>query len=384
MRQTMELSWTDVAAWRARRHRLHERAPAESMLQVVDELCGVHAQVMSSAELTLWARLADLSPDAVPVALWEDRTLVKTWAMRGTLHLLPASDYGFWQAAISTQYERFTKPSWSKAFGIRPDELEELIEATREALDGAPLTREQLAAAVAERSGDPELAHKLADNWGSGLKPAAWRGALIFGPSDGQKVRFTRPDAWIGAGARSQQDPAAAAVEAARRYLAVHGPATREDLGRWWGVQPAPAGRLLKALGDAVVEVAVEGAPMWMLAGDAHEAAAVERAGGVRLLPAFDQYVIAATRHAEKLMPGGREEIRPLVYRGQGWISAVLLVDGRMAGVWRYERKGRRLEVVIEPFPRAKVPKAVRNAAEAEAENLGRFMGGDIALSWRV
>lgn len=103
MRQTMELSWADVASWRARRHRLHERAPAESILEVVDELCGVHAQVMSSAELTLWARLADLSPDAVRAALWEDRTLVKTWAMRGTLHLLPAGDYGFWQVALSTQ-----------------------------------------------------------------------------------------------------------------------------------------------------------------------------------------------------------------------------------------------------------------------------------------
>ena len=116
----MEPSWTDVAAWRARRHRLHERAPAEAMLQVVDELCGVQAQVMSSAELTLWARLESLDPDAVSAALWQDRTLVKTWAMRGTLHPLPASDYSFWQAALSTQFERFTKPSWGKAFGIAP------------------------------------------------------------------------------------------------------------------------------------------------------------------------------------------------------------------------------------------------------------------------
>lgn len=381
MRHTMELSWTDVAAWRMRRHRLHERAPADAMLQVVDELCGVHAQVMSSAELTLWARVADLAPDAVQLALWEDRTLIKTWAMRGTLHLLPASDYGFWQAALSTQYVRFTKPSWSKAFGLQPDELEEMIEAVRGALGGEPLTREELAAAVAEESPDPELAHKLSDNWGSGLKPAAVRGALIFAPSDGQKVRFTRPDAWLGDGAAAP-DPDEAAVEAVRRYLAVHGPATREDVARWWGVQPAPAGRLLAALGDEVAEVDVEGAPMLMLAADAQDAAGAAPARSVRLLPGFDQYVIAATRHAEKLMVGEDAALKPLVYRSQGWISAVLLVDGRMAGVWRYERKGRRLEVAIAPFPGVKLTRGLRSAAEQEAESLAAFMGGELSLTW--
>lgn len=86
---------------------------------------------------------------------------------------------------------------------MQPDELDELIEATRGALDGEPLTREQLAAAVAERSGDPELAHKLSDNWGSGLKPAAWRGPLIFGPSDGPEAEAEGPGRFMGARSRS-------------------------------------------------------------------------------------------------------------------------------------------------------------------------------------
>ena len=376
----MELSWTDVAAWRVRRHRLDERAPADRLIQVVDELCGVQAQVMSSAELTLWARLESLDPDAVAAALWEERTLVKTWAMRGTLHLLPASDYALWQAALSTQYVRFSKPSWSKASGISPEELEELVGTIKRALGRKPLTREALAATVAEESGNPHLGHVLSDNWGSGLKPAAFRGSLIFGPSDGQKVRFTEPGAWLGK--QPAADPEASAVEAARRYLAVHGPATREDLARWWGVAPAPGGRLLKAMGDEVVEVDVEGAPMWMMAADAKDAAKGPRAKTVRLLPGFDQYVLAATLHADKLMPGERADLRPLVYRNQGWISAVVLVDGRMAGVWRFERKGRRLPVEIEPFPGVKVTKALRAAVEREAEDVARFLGGDLSLTW--
>jgi uncharacterized protein YcaQ len=376
-----ELTWDGVAAWRARRHHLHERAPRDRMLALVDQLCGVHAQVMSSAELTLWARIDDLESDAVANALWEDRTLVKTWAMRGTLHLLPASDYALWQAALSTQYVRFTKPSWSKASGLQPDELERLIDAVHDALDGEPLTREELAAAVTRDSGDPALGEALRESWGAMLKPAAVQGALCFAPGEGQKVRFTRPDTWLGDHLGGDpHDPDAAAAEAARRCLAVHGPGTREDVARWWGVQPAPAGRLLKQLGDEVAEVLVEGEPYLALTADVDDLAGAEPVNSVRLLPGFDQYVIAATRHAERLMPDG--DVRPLVYRQQGWISAVLFVDGRIDGVWRYERKGKRLEIEIEPFPGIKPTKHVRAAAEAEAEGVATFMGGALSLSW--
>ena len=117
---------------------------------------------------------------------------------------------------------------------------------------------------------------------------------------------------------------------------------------------------------------------MWMRTADVDEAAAAAPVESVRLLPGFDQYVIAATRHAAKLMPG---DFTPLVYRPQGWISAVLCVDGRLEGVWRYERKGRRLRVQIEPFT-GKVGKRVRSGAEAEAERLAAFMGGELELAW--
>src|SRR5271170_5796313 len=98
----LKLTWTRAAAWRVRRHHLDRRAPAGSMLAVASRLCGLHAQVMSSAELTLWARVENLDRGAVQHALWHDRTLVKTWAMRGTLHLLPATELPLWHALFST------------------------------------------------------------------------------------------------------------------------------------------------------------------------------------------------------------------------------------------------------------------------------------------
>ena len=92
VRPNARLTWPEVLAWRIRRQRLDRRAPRDEALGVVREICGLHAQVMSSAELTLWARVEDLEPEAVREALWEHHSLAKTWAMRGTLHLLPSDD----------------------------------------------------------------------------------------------------------------------------------------------------------------------------------------------------------------------------------------------------------------------------------------------------
>src|ERR1700738_1849254 len=86
-----KLTWPQAARWRVRQHYLDRRAAPGSMLAVASRLCGLHAQVMSSAELTAWARVEDLGRREVERALWQDRSLLKMWGMRGTLHLLPAS-----------------------------------------------------------------------------------------------------------------------------------------------------------------------------------------------------------------------------------------------------------------------------------------------------
>jgi Winged helix DNA-binding domain len=162
-------------------------------------------------------------------------------------------------------------------------------------------------------------------------------------------------------------------LEITRRYLARYGPADREMLARWFGMpSPAAAGRWLKRLGDEAVEV--DGS--YVLAADAEALRSAEPAGAVRLLPAFDPYVVAAPRGDDDVVdPADRER----VYRPQARLSPVLLVDGRMAGVWSHDRTGARLIVEVEPFGR--VTRAERAGLETEAEALARFLGGELELS---
>ena len=372
----MSLSWEQVAAWRMRAQGLVDRAPAASWLSVVERVCGLHAQVMSSAALTLHARVEGLSASAVSDALWDSRTLVKTWAMRGTLHLLPAQEYPLWQAALG-QFEHYRRDGWLRGWGVTREEMEALIEAVAVALDGQPLTREALGAEIERVTGSAHIGSIVRGSWGSMLKPAAYEGKLCFGPSAGQKVTFTRPDTWLSVPA-TPRDPESALRSVTRRFLAANGPATREDYARWWGVTPAKAGSRIADLGDEVGEVQVDGESRWLLAGA--DPGRSSPSGVVRLVPAFDQYVVGATLHAGALLPS--EDLRARVYRAQGWLSPVLLVDGRMEGVWRFERKGRRIAVSIEPFrPQGA---EVREAAEAEAERIAGFLGGELALAWQA
>ena len=134
-------------------------------------------------------------------------------------------------------------------------------------------------------------------------------------------------------------DPEQALLEVTRRYLALNGPATREDFARWWGLQsPARAGKMIEALGDEAVQVDVDGEPRWLLAADVEAVAAAEPSGAEALVPAFDQYVVGLPRDVEALLPA---EHKARVYRQAGWLTPCVIVDGRVAGVWSDEGEER-------------------------------------------
>ena len=372
-----ELSWETVLAWRVDRQGLARRAPAAEWPAVVSRICGLHAQVQSSAELTLWARVDAMDPGAVKRALWSERALVRTWAMRGTLHLLPAGELATFVGAQGVIRPRYEMASWRKAFGMTSAEAVAVLDAIRDALDGEPLTRDELADAVGDALGSVRLGEAVRGSFGTMPKLAAFRGDVVFAAPKGPKVRFTRPDRWLDPG-WTPAAPRPAMAEVVRRHLATYGPASRETFARWFGMaSAAQAGKLIAALGDEVAEVDVEGFAGWMLQADVEAAAAARPSGVVSLLPAFDQYVVAAPRDETPVLAAAHKD---RVYRRQGWLSPVLLVDGRIAGVWSHAAKHGEVNVVIEPFD--SVGDDVRAGAEAEAARLADYLDAELVLSW--
>jgi hypothetical protein len=163
-------------------------------------------------------------------ALREGR-LIKTWAMRGTLHVLTPEDAGIFLSLLAAG-RSWERPSWERWLGITPAQQQTLRGVVREALDGKTLTREELAAAVLRRRGFGHVGDALRESWGGLLKPLAWQGDLCFGPSQGSRVTFMRPEdassRWAGV-----PEPDDAAPIAIAAYLRSHGPATVHGFANW-------------------------------------------------------------------------------------------------------------------------------------------------------
>ncbi|MGH2452901.1 MAG: DNA glycosylase AlkZ-like family protein, partial [bacterium] len=169
------LTWRHVLAWRMRRHFL-DPIGQWSVPEVVRRLCGVQAQVASSAELALRVRRKASRRGEVARALTEGR-LIKTWAMRGALHLLTPEDAGAFLSLMASG-RSWERPSWQRYFGVTPKQLDALRQAVREALDGRVLTRDELVAAVIAQRGLGHVGDALRSGWGTLLKPLAWQGDL--------------------------------------------------------------------------------------------------------------------------------------------------------------------------------------------------------------
>ncbi|HEY6543053.1 MAG TPA: winged helix DNA-binding domain-containing protein [Ktedonobacteraceae bacterium] len=358
------LQWHQVHAWRLSQHSLSPRLNSRDVVQAVTRTAGIQAQVMSAAELALCTRVEGLSPHDVKSALWQDHILVKTWAMRGTLHLLAASELPLYVAARDWHLNA----SWSNyfaEFGLTTSaQQESFLSAIPHVLEQGLLTRQQLADAVAKHTGISQVRDFiLSSSWGSPLKPSAYRGELCFGPGQGQSVTFMNPRVWIGQW--QSIEPQLALQELARRYLQAYGPATSEDFAFWWGCGKTLAKKIFQTIEEELEAVEVEGWRAFALRATLPLMQSLEPAEEVHLLPLFDAYTIGVPRDCEPLLaPAYKRQ----VFNLQGWTFAVILVNGSIQGVWTY--KIQRSQTIIKLNLFCSPTAAIRKGIEAEAERL--------------
>ncbi len=361
--RTVSVSWPEIHAFRLHRHHLDRPASKVQLIQVVRDACGIQSQFLSAASLALRARVRGLTMDDVERALWRDRVLVKAWSMRGALHLLPSVDFPIYNRGLSSRASRSMR--WMVRRGLTDEDADAMVAAIVDALRDGPLRRRELARRVVAAVGEkarPWVEH----TWGGVLQRATLLGHVVFGPDEGNEITFALRETWLRAVRDISREEAELALM--RAYFRGYGPATVQDFGAWADVAVADAKAIFKRLGDEVAPVAVSGRTSAILRKDARTLRAARLASPViRLLPNFDSYLLGHDRK-DHLVDAAHYR---RVYRKAGWLSPVVLVDGRVFGVWSYERKGRRLTVRVEPF--GKLPRAVREGVEAEAQDVARY-----------
>lgn len=368
---TLRVTWRQALGWRMERQLLDPIAQPP-VAAVVRRLCGVQTQVASFAELAIRARRRTSRPGEVARALAEGR-LIKTWAMRGTLHLLTPEEGGAYLSLLAAgrSWERL---SWQKYFGLTPALMELFRETVRDALGERALSREELIAAVSARRKLAHIADELRSGWGTLFKPLAWQGDLCFGPARGNRVTFMRPEAasarWGGV-----PDPDVAAPIAVTAYLAAYGPTTPRSFGRWIASGRTPQRKLdawFHALGRGLAEVDVEGERAYVLAKDLDSLASARPTATVRLLPGFDQYVLGPRTEDPHIIPPKR---RRSVSLQSGWIAPVVIAGGVVSGTWSLAGDTARIAWFRESG------RAPRRALEAEARRFAGLLDRDLDVT---
>lgn len=361
------VDWSQVAAFRLRRHHLLAREPSE-LVTICRDVCGVQAQVMGSARLAFWARTTQILRQDIDAALSKQRVLVKTSAMRQTLHLLPAAEYHVYIAALRQSRKRALMNIMAR-IDVGEKEIQAMTTVLMKVLGDQPVPQRELAERVR-----PLISRKLQtsmklfwNNWPI-FRPAIIEGLVCYGPQQGNEATLARVDCWLPKSKPVEADEAKRTL--LRNYLGAYGPATLRDFSKWSGISIKEATPVWESLQEEMTEVLVEDRSNFILREHAAELEASTLGGRVvRLLPSFDPYLLAHVNADHLVHPRHYKR----VYRNQGWISPVILVDGRVAGIWSREGQGRRSSISWELFE--KLPKAAHNAIEAESERLIDFSG---------
>jgi hypothetical protein len=341
-------------------HRPRRQSPAD----LVRHLSGVQAQVLTAAGLALRARAQGLTLAAVDRARLRDRSIVLTWAMRGTLHLVAAEDYGWLQPLV-------TEPGIGNAYrrlgqlGVPADQPERAVGLIRQMLGSeGPLVRSEIAERLQRagiHTGGQAIAHLM---W-----LAAARGIVCYGPNRGREQCFALVTDWIGEVKGRSRD--AALAELAVRYLRAHGPAEPTDLASWSGITLRDSRFAWRSIADRIVARETIRGRRWMLRGRAARAPR----GVVRLLPAFDEYLLG-WKDRNLVAPA---EDWPKINRGGGWLHPVVLSDGRAVATWSTERAERALRIRIAPFSSGVSVNGRR--VVADVDDVGSFLGTRVELT---
>jgi hypothetical protein len=347
-----------LLAERMARHGLGSR-PASSPETATALTTALQAQDNLAARLGVRARATGVTDADVRRAIDTDRTLVRTWLMRGTIHQVVADDVR-WLVRVVGPAVAGKFRTRRRRLGLTDDVLDRCVAALPALLADGPRNRHDIRAGLAEcgitfDSPDPQVHTHM-------LVYASTLGLICRGPDRGRHATFVLLDDWLPAG-RDGPHGDDALAELARRYFAAYSPATAADFATWSGL---PAGRAIGLIRDELQPADVDGRAGYRL-GD------VAPQRGVRLLPAFDNYLIGYRDRAAILDPGQH----PHIYQG-GMIRPTVLCDGRVVAAWALDRARGRL--TVRPFE--KLSLRVHRDVAAEADELGRFLGRELSLEF--
>jgi hypothetical protein len=354
-----------VAGSRGAAQLLGRPAAIADPAEVVREAGPVQAQEPRAARLAFRARSRKLTAADVDRARTEERSLLRVWVMRRTMHLIATEDAGWLLPLFAGPIVRWSRGRLAD-FGLdRSGQDRALALLHREVRSRGPLTRPELAERLVAAGFDAAQEIKV-HLW----LLATLDGELCLGPDRGGRTCLVPTDDWIGKPRRRPREQSLA--ELARRYIRAYGPAGERDFARWSGLGLRDCRLGLERIAAELAEVRVGDETLLVINGRGRRRGATPI---VRLLGAFDNYNLGYVSRRFAVAPDGERRIVP----GGGVVRPTITLDGRFVGTWSSKRSGKRLAVAIEPFEG--LGPEIEAAIAAEVDDIGRFEGLSAALT---
>jgi Winged helix DNA-binding domain len=352
--------------------------PMDGALATARQTGGLQAQNPGAARLGIRARTRGPALSDVDQAHDDDRQIVISWLMRGTLHLVPAEDLR-WMIAFYGPLTNAKYRTRRHEVGLTDDVCASALPILEAALSGGgQLTKSELLQRLAAGGVHIEPTGQTPVHL---LVYASSCGLICRGPeaSPGDPT-YVLIDEWIprlpGAALHEPQSAEEVVLELARRYFTSFGPASVPDFATWAGIGLGPARTAVAALADELVPVQVAGTPMFLrpTPGTSSTTAIADLPlPAVRLIPAFDNYMFGYRDRSLLLDPA----LNGQIYQG-GVARAAVVVDGRIVGTWTQKRTSKLNSVTVDLFERP--AREIGDELAAEAADLARFFALDPAL----
>ncbi|GIF07975.1 hypothetical protein Asi03nite_55130 [Actinoplanes siamensis] len=328
----------------------------DSTLAVTEWFGALQAQDLNSVLWSLGVRLPGRTLPEI-VAETERRDVVRTWPMRGTVHLIPSAD-AHWMLELTGVRALAGAAKRREFLGLSEADADRAAEILGAALKGGGrLTRSSCVAAINE--GGVQVSGHLGYHL---LWYASQRGITAIAPNEGSEQTFVLLDEWAQRRNTPSREDALGIL--ARRYFRSHGPTTAKDFAGWTMLTMKDAKAGIAAAGLARVDV--EGAEMWadpaaLEAGPAH---------GWHALPGFDEYLLG---YKDRSMMATPEMLKSIIPGNNGIFQPTLVRDGRVRAVWKRTVGKKAVSVVVSPL----TPFTARDWADAEEalQPYGTFLG---------
>jgi hypothetical protein len=372
-----QVSLKRVSRFYCLKHHLLHKAKKNGIEKLVNDVCGLHAQVPLTPYISLWNRVEGFERSILDDLLYKAKVLVKVWCMRGTLHVILSSDLPIYNKALNNMwFEHHGRYMNAPDMPTSEERKNMVYPKILEALSDKPLKRKELETKVLSLlEGESKPYERLFSAWGGILKETCYEGLTVHAQPCGTEACFARLDNWLPNLDLNVLDEKQAKEKLLLKYLNGYGPASVQDFASWSGLMASDARKTLESVASELEEVKIENAKgakgqFWMQKKDYKTLMELDldEKTPAHLLPKFDSFVLG---HKDRIRIIQREFMKN-VFRLAGDVAASILLNNRIVGTWRYKKTKNSATVSISPFQ--KLEKEDLKEIKSTAEDFGRFI----------